>query len=193
MQFFNFSCCLVLLCSFLSQGKRLADGRWPSALFQPESLRFDSSLTDLSARPAIVDGGSIPEGTLKLIIRTYIEDLVASTDVIDEIIKVKLLSLRWAAFSASRSETLFPGPSPFQTNKQTVLPNSDHIVSHPALHQNHFHVGSEPPTAEPASNHRLNEVGVCAFSGATRSIRSIRVPIKAPENLSISQTGEQKK
>ena len=110
-----------------------------------------------------MDGGSIPEGTLKLIIRTYIEDLVASTDVIDEIIKVKLLSLRWAAFSASRSETLFPGPSPFQTNKQTVLPNSDHIVSHPALHQNHFHVGSEPPTAEPASNHRLNEVGVCAF------------------------------
>lgn len=41
----------------------------------------------------ILLGNHIPSGTLKLIIKTYINDLLESSQVIDEILKTKLTSL----------------------------------------------------------------------------------------------------
>ncbi|RWS28798.1 hypothetical protein B4U80_02951, partial [Leptotrombidium deliense] len=58
---------------------------------------------------------SVNGGVLKLIIKTYIEDLIAKTSADDEAFKSRLLSL------------------------------GDHILTHPALYQKNLYVGHSPP------------------------------------------------
>ncbi|RWS08971.1 hypothetical protein B4U79_17732 [Dinothrombium tinctorium] len=71
-------------------------------------------ISDFVATPDTINGG-----VLKLIIKTYIEDLIATTSAEDELFKNKLLAL------------------------------GDHILTHPALYQKNLYVGNAPPSYHP--------------------------------------------
>jgi len=61
----------------------------------------------------------INNGIMKLIVKAYVDELLAMARIEDEVTRNKLMDL------------------------------GDHIVSHPALRQKHLYVGQEPPNFDP--------------------------------------------